>query len=64
MVSDMDTQSLLDEIEDALRKTGLSATKFGKDAVNDSSFVFDLREGKRDLRLSTVQRVREFIASQ
>jgi predicted transcriptional regulator len=60
----MSTDELLTEIEAALTKTGLSATKFGKDAVGDPSFVFDLREGKRDLRMSTVQRVREFIAGQ
>jgi hypothetical protein len=60
----MDTQALLTEIEEALEKSGLSASKFGKDAVGDSNFVFDLREGKRDLRLSTVQRVRDFIAGQ
>lgn len=58
------TEELLAEIEAALAKSGLSATKFGKDAVGDPSFVFDLRDGKRDLRVSTVQRVRDFIAGQ
>jgi hypothetical protein len=60
----MDTQALLAEIEEALEKTGLSPSKFGLEAVNDSSFVFDLREGKRDLRLKTVKKVRDFIAGQ
>jgi predicted transcriptional regulator len=60
----MSTEDLLNEIEATLTKTGLSATKFGKDAVGDPSFVFDLREGKRDLRMSTVQKVRDFIAGQ
>lgn len=60
----MDKQALLAEIDEALKKTGMSPSKFGLGAVNDSSFVFDLRSGKRDLRLSTVQRVRDFIAGQ
>jgi hypothetical protein len=60
----MDAKDLLIEVEKALKKTGMSPTRFGRDAVSDPSFVFDLREGKRDLRLSTVQRVRDFIAGQ
>jgi hypothetical protein len=60
----MNTEDLLDEIEAALRKTGISPSRFGEEAVGDRSFVFDLRKGARDLRLSTVQKVRDFIAGQ
>lgn len=60
----MSASELLTEIEAVLTKTGLSASKFGKEAVGDRNFVFDLREGRRDLRLSTVEKVREFIRSQ
>jgi predicted transcriptional regulator len=57
------TEDLLTEIEALLEKTGMSPSTFGNDAVGDRSFVFDLREG-RDLRLSTVKKVRAFIAQQ
>lgn len=59
----METQDLLTEIEAAMAKSGLSPSQFGEDAVGDRSFVFDLRNG-RDLRLSTIKKVREFIAKQ
>jgi predicted transcriptional regulator len=54
---------LLTEIETVLKNTGMSPSQFGDLAVGDRSFVFDLRDG-RDLRLSTVKKVRAFIAKQ
>jgi tRNA-dihydrouridine synthase len=60
----MTTSELLSEIEEALRKTGLSPTMFGKKAVGDPNLVFELREGRRDMRASTMQKVRAFIAEQ
>lgn len=60
----MNTEELLSEIEAALEKSGKSPSQFGEDAVGDRSFVFDLRKGARDLRMSTIKRVREYIASQ
>lgn len=43
-------------IELYLRRNRMSPTRFGRDAVNDPRFVFDLRNG-RELREKTVARV-------
>lgn len=37
---------LLRRIEIYLRRSGTAATRFGRDAVNDPRFVFDLRRGR------------------
>lgn len=37
---------LLTRIERHLRRTGLSATRFGREAAGDPRFVFDLRNGR------------------
>ena len=37
---------LLRTIEIFLRTTGVPATRFGRDAINDPRFVFDLRRGR------------------
>lgn len=39
----------------------MTATRFGKEALGDSAFVFDLRNG-RDLQMSTAAKVRKFMA--
>lgn len=51
---------LLDEIEAFLKASGMSATAFGTQALNDPAFVQDLRDG-RDPKLSTADRIREFM---
>lgn len=43
-------------IELYLRRNRMSPTRFGREAVNDPRFVFDLRNG-RELRETTAQRV-------
>ena len=43
-------------IELYLRRTRTAPTRFGRDAVNDPRFVFDLRKG-REPRETTAQRV-------
>jgi 2,4-dienoyl-CoA reductase-like NADH-dependent reductase (Old Yellow Enzyme family) len=43
-------------IELYLRKNRIAPTRFGREAVNDPRFVFDLRKG-RELREKTVNRV-------
>lgn len=48
----------LTEIEAFLAETGMSPTAFGRDALGDPRFVFDLRSG-RDCRRSTTERARE-----
>ncbi len=38
---------LLRRIERYLRRSGMSATTFGREALRDPRFVFDLRRGRR-----------------
>lgn len=54
-------QELLARIEGFLARHGMAQSRFGDLAVNDRSFVPDLRAGKRDLRSSTIERVRQFM---
>ncbi len=54
---------LLQRVEKYLRSTKTPPTRFGRDAVGDSRFVFDLRDG-REPRSATVQRVLAFLADQ
>lgn len=56
----MDT--LLTDIEKFAAKNGLSEWQFGELALNDRHFIRQLREG-RDLRMSTVERVKVFMRS-
>lgn len=52
--------NLLREVENYLRQSELAATRFGREAVGDPRFVFDLRRG-RDPRPRTVARVRAYL---
>ena len=47
---------LLRRIERHLRRSGMSATRFGRAAVNDPRFVTDLRNG-RELRPATREKI-------
>ncbi len=47
-------------IELYLRRHRMSPTRFGREAVNDPRFVFDLRNG-RELREKTVARVSDWL---
>ena len=49
-------------IERVLRRTGMRPTRFGREAVGDPNFVFDLREG-REPRARTLARVIRYIES-
>lgn len=51
---------LRNRIDTFLVKAKMAPTRFGKDAVGDPSFVFDIREG-RVPSLDTANRVIEFI---
>jgi aspartate carbamoyltransferase catalytic subunit len=57
-------QDLLDRVEAFLVETGMAISRFGDLAVNDRSFVTDLRDGKRDVRSSTIERVDKFMDEQ
>jgi 2,4-dienoyl-CoA reductase-like NADH-dependent reductase (Old Yellow Enzyme family) len=51
---------LLRRIERYLRETDTPATRFGREAVRDPRFVFDLRHG-REPRIETERRVLAFL---
>ena len=51
---------LLREVEKFLRRRNIAPTRFGREAVGDPRFVFDLRKG-REPRPETVRRVRLFL---
>lgn len=54
---------LLRRIERYLRETDTPATRFGREAVRDPRFVFDLRLG-REPREETTRRVHAFLDAQ
>ena len=51
---------LLREVEKFLRQTDIAPTRFGRVAMGDPRFVFDLRNG-RDPRPETEARVRAYL---
>ena len=52
--------NLLREVEKFLNRSQTAPTRFGRDAVGDPRFVFDLRRG-REPRAATAERVRAFL---
>jgi hypothetical protein len=54
---------LLHQIENHLRLTQTPAARFGRDALGDPRFVFDLRAG-REPRSATVKRVLAYMETQ
>jgi len=53
-------QTFQRQIESFLETTGMTATAFGKNALGDPNFVFDLRNG-RVPNLVVVDRIQQFI---
>lgn len=53
---------LLGEIDAFLTASGMSESKFGVEVMGDKHFIRELRKG-RDCQASTIDRVREFIAT-
>ena len=51
---------LLHRVEKYLRATRIPPTRFGRDVLGDSRFVFDLRSG-REPRPATVKKVSAFL---
>ena len=51
---------ILRDVEKYLRNTNMPATRFGRDAMGDPRFVFDLRRG-REPGARTVARVRAYL---
>ncbi len=56
----LDTESLLREVTDYCRRTGMAESTFGRHSVNDGKFVSRLRLGGR-ITLQTVDRVQTFM---
>jgi hypothetical protein len=57
------SEKFISDIEAFLTRRGMSATAFGKTALNDPNFVGDLREGRQP-SLGLVDRVYDFMKSQ
>ncbi len=53
---------LLIEIEAFCRTHQVKESRFGRDAVNDTTFIPQLRQG-REPRRATIARVRQFMAT-
>lgn len=51
---------LLRDVENFLKSAKVPATRFGRDAIGDPRFVFDLRNG-REPRPRTVARIRTYL---
>ena len=51
---------LLREVENFLRDTKIPPARFGREAMGDPRFVFDLRKG-REPGHRTVERIRKFL---
>lgn len=54
--------NLLSDIERFCRQHGMSERRFGTEVMNDGKLVAQLRAG-RDIRVSTVARIREWMAA-
>ena len=54
-------RTLLKKIERFMAAHGFSDSGFGFNAMNDRSFVAELRKGKRRLRRATIKKVSDFI---
>lgn len=54
------SQSFTDDVEKFLKRTGVEPTIFGREALGDPSFVFDLRKG-RSPSARTMDKVRDWI---
>jgi 2,4-dienoyl-CoA reductase-like NADH-dependent reductase (Old Yellow Enzyme family) len=54
-------ESFLADIETFLAERGMEASLFGRDALKDPNFVFELRKG-RCPNLRTIERVGAFMA--
>jgi AMP nucleosidase len=61
VISLTDLQS---KIEEFLSATGMSPTVFGRKALKDPNFVFDLRNGSRSPSIRTVEKIYTFIDAQ
>ena len=54
--------AFIKDIEQALTDFGMNPTQFGREALNDPTFVFELRNG-RSVGVTLMDRVYQFIAT-
>jgi hypothetical protein len=54
------SNSLIQDVETFLSRSGMNPSDLGREAMNDPNFVFDLRAG-RDVRMSTAEKLRLFM---
>jgi 2,4-dienoyl-CoA reductase-like NADH-dependent reductase (Old Yellow Enzyme family) len=52
---------LLKRVERYLQRSGMTATRFGRDSIRDPSFVHQLRQG-REPRRGTEERIDAYLA--
>lgn len=52
--------TILRKIEKFIRDTGMAPTRFGREAVRDPRFVFDVRNG-REPSARTIRRLEHFM---
>lgn len=55
-------REIVKEINGFLGDFEMSPSTFGREALNDSTFVHQLRAGERSPSLRTVERIRKFMA--
>lgn len=58
----INTDPLLTDVESFLQSSGITATSFGQQAVNDPALVHEMRRG-RECKRSIRNRILQFIAS-
>lgn len=56
--------TILQEVEDMLQRTGITATKLGLELFNDSSLIGKMRRGETSLGPSREARLRDWLNSQ
>lgn len=57
------TEQFIADVERFLKRSGMTPTAFGKEALNDPSFIPDLRGGRKP-GLGSVDKVYEFMRAQ
>lgn len=56
-------EKFLSDVEAFCERHSLSLSEYGELAMNDRSFMLDLRAGKRAPRISTLEKNAEFMAN-
>lgn len=57
-------ESFLADVTRFCEDFGLSASEYGEQAMNDRSFLLDLKSGKREPRLNTIQKNHDFMSAE